>query len=147
MMAVMKNIGSFLVPILATCLVKSTLAARLACSLDDPSYKYCHTVKAESGSETRTEKVVSIYQCRDQCDMQSCKAFEYRVEMGCKWNDCKLFFGSRSLFTLSGAANCNKTHWKYGWLREGKGRIWKRGCNTPTGELPSFCVLSYGRHT
>ena len=143
MMAVMKNLCSLLLLFLAVCVVKLTHVAQLACSLDDPSYRYCHTVKAkaDSGSENRTEKVFSIYQCRDHCDRQSCEAFEYRVNIASKLSDCKHFFGSRMLFTLMGDADCNKTQWKYGWLRKGNGRLWKPGCNALTGELPSFCVL------
>ena len=137
-MAFMKKRRCLLVIFLSTCVVGSTIVHCRTCSLDDPSYKYCHIVKPEpkKGRSYEIEKTVSIYQCRDQCDRQSCEAFEYHVNMNDKLNDCKLFFGHPRQFELSKDTDCNEKQWTYSWLREGKGKLWEDKCSTLTGEFP-----------
>eukprot|EP00112_Aurelia_sp_Birch-Aquarium-sp1_P015610 Seg3476.3 transcript_id=Seg3476.3/GoldUCD/mRNA.D3Y31 product=Fucolectin-5 protein_id=Seg3476.3/GoldUCD/D3Y31 len=115
----------------AALVLKVNLAACHMCTLDDPSYKYCHSVQVQSAEiSNRTDQVYSIYQCRDNCDRKLCLAFDYQVDASQNMKNCTLFLGkSTDETSLKSSSDCNGTKWWYAWLREGRGRIWDRNCH------------------
>lgn len=121
----------------AVLVLKMNLAACHMCTLDDPSYKYCHSVQAQSADiSNRTDQVYSIYQCRDNCDRQLCLAFDYQVDASQNMKNCTLFLGkSTDETSLKSSSDCNGTKWWYAWLREGRGRIWDQNCHASRGNF------------
>ena len=136
-MALGKIVTSLMDLAFMLCVMKANLIAFKFCSLDDPSYKYCHKVEASSVIKRTNEKhVYSIYQCRDKCDRESCIAFFYKVYPNTNEKDCVLFHGDPALVKISSNNNdCNARTWHYGWVREGRKRVWDRNCNDTKGKM------------
>lgn len=131
-MALGKNARSSLTLAFIFSVMKANVISCQSCSFEDPSYKYCHQVEASNDIKQRNENnVYSIYQCRDKCDREYCIAFFYKVYPETNVKDCILFHGDATHVKLSSSKNdCNEKTWYYGWLREGRKRIWDR-CNNP----------------
>ena len=136
-MALRKTGSLSLALIFIFCGFKASLIACQSCSLDDPSYKYCHKVEvSEDIKRTNEKNVYSIYQCRDKCDRVYCIAFFYKALPDTNVKDCILFHGDPVHVKLSTNNNdCNARTWYYGWVREGRKRIWDRDCNNAKGKV------------